>query len=104
MPNLPKEGTAAYAHLRDELAYKLGDAAYKYFDDHNKDEWEECLELADAALEVIHKDFKKRSWDPESGLLQKHGIKAADSVLHVIVHTVSPVYMSLNRLIKRFKK
>ena len=39
--------------LRESLAYKLGSVAYKYDTDHNEDEWDECLELADAALEIM---------------------------------------------------
>jgi len=46
---------AEYDNLRENLAYELGAVAYKYDTDHNKDEWDECLELADAALEVMAK-------------------------------------------------
>lgn len=43
-----------YDDLRVNLALELGAVAYKYDTDHNGDEWLECLELADAALNVLY--------------------------------------------------
>lgn len=44
---------AEYDDLRTNMALKLGAVAYKYDTDHNDDEWAECLELADAALDIL---------------------------------------------------
>jgi hypothetical protein len=43
----------ARSELRDALAQRLGEVAYKFDTDHNDEEWQECLWLADAALAII---------------------------------------------------
>lgn len=50
---LQEEDNVEFEELRNSLAQRLGEIAYKYDTDHNEDEWDECLELADAALNIM---------------------------------------------------